>query len=227
MIQRGMSYLTKDGRDLLAFCQTGAQLNFSRAAVGDGEIKSTEQINSMEKLVHEVLEITFKGVKANGDGTSRIALSVDNESVSEGFLMRELGIFANDPRKGEILYSVIPYTEFPDFIASSRQEITEIFIDVDVIVSNVESITINIDRSTVYATQLELEDLAGVGRTNQTVKGNWDLIRDLELKVLMLSTEGGGGGVTPSGNMFKVSFPLSEEEEWSGIYDAENARLVI
>lgn len=236
-LQRGRGYLTTEGRDLLAYCQGGAELRFSRAAIGDGEIKNSEQLLNMKSLVNEILQVNLKGIKANGDGTSTITLSIDNENVKKGFMMREVGLFAEDPRKGEILYAVISYGEFPDFIAPETQELTEILIDIYVVVANVENISLNIDRSNVWVTQQELIDLAGVGRTNQTVKGNWDLIQNLSLQILMLMTRPGGGtggtGGTGGSNepldihQFKVSFPLTEDEEWYGIYDSENLRLVI
>ena len=232
-LQRGRAYLTEKGLDLLAYAQTGGELHFTRASIGDGEVKTVAQILEMEKLVNETKEVTFNGVKHTGDGTATISLSIDNEKVENGFLMREVGLFARDPRYGEILYGVISYLDNPDFISPELQELTEILLDIVVVVSNVSNITLNIDRSNVWATQLELLDLAGIGRTTQTVKGNWDLIQDLNLKVLMLiarlaSGGGGTGGIpgTDDPSLFKISFPLSESEEWGGIYDAENGRLI-
>lgn len=235
MIQRGRTYLTEKGRDLLAYCQTGAELHFSRAAIGDGKIETLEQLYKMNKLVNEVKEVTLKGIKHNGNGTSTISVLVDNEKVENGFLMREFGIFAKDPREGEILYAVCAYNDYPDFIPVATQELTEILLDTLVIVSNAENVTINVDRSMLYATKEELFDLAGVGRTNQTVKGNWDLIMDDRLKLAMILTmlkSGGsvpdsGGDISLGENMIKIGFPLSEEEEWDGIYDDRNNRLVV
>lgn len=234
-LQRGRGILTKKGLDLLAYAQTGSEIHFTRASIGDGEVKTVAQILEMENLVNEMKDVTVNGVKHEGDGTATISLSIDNENVEKGFLMREVGIFAQDPRHGEILYEVVSYLDNPDFISPDSQELVEILLDIAVVISNVSNITLNIDRSNVWATQLELLDLAGISRTTQTVKGNWDLIQDLNLKVLMLIARlasGGGGGTggipgTDDPRLFKISFPLSESEEWGGIYDEKNGRLVI
>ena len=64
-MQRGRFYLTEKGRDLLAYCQTGEPLNFTRAAIGTGKIESTAalfvMINSLKrskKLISEELRLT-------------------------------------------------------------------------------------------------------------------------------------------------------------------------
>lgn len=224
-MQRGRFYLTEKGRDLLAYCQTGEPLNFTRAAIGTGKIESTAALFVMDKLVEEVQEVDIRGIKANGDGTSTISLAISNSETKKGFLMTEVGLFAQDPRKGEILYGVAYYDDHADFIPVYDQEMVEISMDIIVVVSNVETININIDRSMVCATQLDLMDLAGRGRTNQTVKGNWDLIQDLMLR---LAAMGIAVQTDARFNNFKVGFKsLSGEEQFEGIYDQEMARFVI
>lgn len=224
-MQRGRFYLTENGRDLLAYCQTGEPLNFTRAAIGTGKIESTAALFKMDRLVEEVQEVDIRGIKANGDGTSTISLAISNSETKKGFLMTEVGLFAQDPRKGEILYGVAYYDDHADFIPVYDQEMVEISMDIIVVVSNVETININIDRSMVCATQLDLMDLAGRGRTNQTVKGNWDLIQDLMLR---LAAMGIAVQTDARFNNFKVGFKsLSGEEQFEGIYDQEMARFVI
>lgn len=224
-MQRGRYYLTEEGRDLLAYCQTGAELRFTKVAVGDGTITSTEELFKMTELKNEVYEATMTGIKANGDGTSTISVSLSNDDVKTGFLLKELGLFAQDPRKGEILYAVAYYDQHSDYIPVHNQEMVEIMLDIIVVVSNVENVTINIDRSMTFVTWEEYWDLAGRGRTNQTVKGNWDLIQDLKLQIAAQSTQIGTG---VNSNRFQVQFKLlTGEEEFEGIYDSKMARFVI
>ena len=76
-----------------------------------------------------------------------------------------------------------------------------------------------------FVTWEEYWDLAGRGRTNQTVKGNWDLIQDLKLQLAAQSTQIGTGVNT---NRFQVQFKLlTGEEEFEGIYNDKMARFVI
>lgn len=158
-MQRGRFYLTEKGRELLAYCQTGEPLNFTRAAIGTGRIESAEALFKLDNLVEEKQEVDIKGIKANGDGTSTISLVITNNDTKFGFLMTEVGLFARDPRVGEILYGVAYYDDYADFIPVYNQEMVEISMDIIVVVSNVETININIDRSKFYASQKDLQDL--------------------------------------------------------------------
>ena len=224
-MQRGRFYLTEKGRDLLAYCQTGEPLNFTRAAIGTGKIESTAALFVMDKLVEEVQEVDIRGIKANGDGTSTISLAITNHETKKGFLMSEVGLFAHDPRKGEILYGVAYYDDHADYIPVHDQEMVEISMDIIVVVANVDTINIKIDRSMICASQLDLMDLAGKGRTNQTVKGNWDLIQDLALRLASMGTS---IKTDSRYNNFKVDLKrLDGAEQFEGIYDPQMARFVI
>ena len=224
-MQRGRFYLTEKGRDLLAYCQTGEPLNFTRAAIGTGKIESTGALFKMDKLVEEVQEVDIRGIKANGDGTSTISLAITNHETKKGFLMSEVGLFAQDPRKGEILYGVAYYNDHADYIPVHDQEMVEISMDIIVVVANVDTINIKIDRSMICASQLDLMDLAGKDRTNQTVKGNWDLIQDLALRLASMGTS---IKTDSRYNNFKVDLKrLDGAEEFEGIYDPQMARFVI
>nr|DAT11235.1 MAG TPA: tail collar fiber protein [Caudoviricetes sp.] len=224
-MQRGRFYLTEKGRDLLAYCQTGEPLNFTRAAIGTGKIENTASFFVMDKLVEEVQEVDIRGIKANGDGTSTISLAITNHETKEGFLMSEVGLFAQDPRRGEVLYGIAYYDNYADYIPAHDKEMVEISMDIIVVVANVDTINIKIDRSMICASQKDLLDLAGEGRTKQTVKGNWDLIQDLSLRLAALGTSFQSGAKY---NNFKVDFKnLSEEEFFEGVYDDKMARFVV
>ena len=209
----------------MAYCQTGEPLNFTRAAIGTGKIESTAALFVMDKLVEEVQEVDIRGIKANGDGTSTISLAITNHDTKQGFLMSEVGLFAQDPRKGEILYGVAYYDNYADYIPVHDQEMVEISMDIIVVVANVETININIDRSMICASQLDLMDLAGRGRTNQTVKGNWDLIQDLMLRIAAMGTS---IQTDARYNNFKVDLKrLDGAEQFEGVYDPQMARFMI
>lgn len=139
--------------------------------------------------------------------------------------MSEVGLFAQDPRKGEILYGVAYYDDHADYIPVHDQEMVEISMDIIVVVANVDTINIKIDRSMICASQLDLMDLAGKGRTNQTVKGNWDLIQDLALRIAAMGTS---IQTDARYNNFKVDLKrLDGAEQFEGIYDPQMTRFVI
>ena len=51
-LQRGRAYLTEKGLDLLAYAQTGGELDFTRASIGDGEVKTVAEILEMKNGPH-------------------------------------------------------------------------------------------------------------------------------------------------------------------------------
>ena len=224
-MEYGQTALTKQGRDYLAFCHTGHAPEFTRCKLGSGRIENSRQLYEMTDLINPVAEGTIIGSKVNNDGTATISLSINNLGIEEGFLMSEIGLFANDPRYGEILYSVVNIGDYPDFIPAGNGGEYNSLVDIVIVIGNVTNLVVTIDKSMTFVTLEEFWDLAGEGRTNQTVKNNWDLIKDLELEVLKLAAS----GVTNiKSNQFKVSFDvLDESEDYVGIYDSRNKRLVI
>ncbi|MDK7354975.1 phage tail protein [Peptoniphilus harei] len=221
------SFLTKKGMDLMAYCQTGEPLAITKFKIGKGKIDSLGELLVLDDLKDPTLEGAITNVKSNGDGTATISVVITNDKLEKGFYISEVGLFAEDPRYGEILYAAMSTDEHPDFIPAGSQNNPgfELRIDFEVVIENASNITLNINRSMTFVTWEQFWGLAGEGRTNQTVKGNWDLIKDLELRLLAIGT---GQVSNIKNNQFKVSFsPLSESEEFEGIYDAKMQRLVI
>ena len=85
---------------------------------------------------------------------------LNNKDVTEGFYWKEVGIFAEDPdTKEEILFMYATAGETSDFIPAFEEgNMLERYVDVDIYISDVESITAIIDSSLVYATQKDFTD---------------------------------------------------------------------
>lgn len=217
-------YLTDKGINLMALAQTGEPLKFTRVGCGDGDVFSVEQIRGMTGLMAQKATFPVTGVVSNYDGNATLTTIISNAAITDGFSMKEVGIFADDPYQGEILYAVAVNNEYPDRIPPSTQEQFEMLIEAITTVGNSQYLTINIDRSLVFVTRDEFNDLAGTGRTRETVKQNADDILLLKIKLLALQTE----KVTQIGtNQFRVMFDtLSESEDFEGFYDQANRRLV-
>lgn len=151
--------LTNAGRNLEAKAQLGKVLNFKRIALGDGEM-STESMLTMNGLIHEVLSLSITGKKLLQDNVVQITFYLTNQSLESGFTWRELGIIAEDPdTKEEVLYCYGNTRDNSEYIsAGGGQDLVEKYVNVDLIVSNVENVTANIAESQVYVTQEELNE---------------------------------------------------------------------
>lgn len=164
--------LTNRGRNLQAKAQAGAQLNFTRIAIGDGDLGGTS-ILDLNALRHEVKSLSITKLKTMTGGKAVVGTTFSNQDITSGFYWRELGVFAQDPDLGEILYcygnsganaEYIPAGGGPDTIEKS--------IDVVTIVGNASSVTASIDQSLVYATQQDLTNIQSQIPTNVSQLNN-------------------------------------------------------
>jgi hypothetical protein len=92
--------LTQKGILLMSKVQTGEELRFTYARMGDGNIGQTPNPTDLINVIKEI-EITDPTIVDGG--WVRFEFVMDN--VDQGFWFRELGIYAMDPDEGEILYA--------------------------------------------------------------------------------------------------------------------------
>ncbi len=152
---------TSRGINLQAKAQAGTQLNFTRLAVGDGDLGSS-QIFDLTALKHEVKSLPVKKLKTLSGGKAVVGGVLSNEGLMAGFYWKEVGVFAQDPDLGEILYCYGNAGANAEYIpAGGGPDIVEKTLDIITVVGNATNITASIDQSLVYATKAELIDLEG------------------------------------------------------------------
>ena len=61
------------------------------------------------------MDVAIQGISVTGEGRSRIRISFSNAGLAEGFYLREMGLYANDPYEGEILYAATNADTRPDY----------------------------------------------------------------------------------------------------------------
>lgn len=152
--------LTVLGMDLLAKAQAGAALVINRMAIGDGELGVGVELKDLTALVNERESYPVQSLERIGTGTVRVRIAFTNDQIVEGFPVREVGVFAEDPDLGEILYAVTNAGDNPDYLpAEGTTTVAEMQLDAVLLVDGVANITAVIDDSLIFAT---LEDLAEV-----------------------------------------------------------------
>lgn len=150
--------ITNKGLNLLAKAIQGTQLVFTRLALGDGLWPTPNSPEQMEALVSEKKSIQIQGIEVVGNGTARLRAVLLNTELQTGFFARELGIFAQDPELGEILYAVSYAGEQADYIPAGGNIVLESIIDVFVIVSTAQDVTAWIDDTVVIATKKDIAE---------------------------------------------------------------------
>jgi len=154
--------LTDKGRNLLAKALTGTELKFTKVSLGDGVWNESVNPESLTELVSKKMDLAINELDVTGDGTARLRFVLTNTGLSEGFFTREIGIYANDPDEGEILYAVT-YSKNPDFISADGVVKIENVTDIYTVVSNAQNVEAVISDTVVIATKDDVKNLIGVG----------------------------------------------------------------
>lgn len=154
----GVIQITNQGRALQAKALTGIPLNFTRIAVGDGQL-SGQVIAELNGLINEVQSITLNTLKTLPRGKAKIGGVLSNQGLANGFYWRELGVFADDPDLGEILYCYGNAGALAEYIPGPNgSEILERQINVITIVGDAPNVSATIDQSLVFATHEDINE---------------------------------------------------------------------
>lgn len=218
-------FLTNAGRHLLASVQAGEVLSFTKVGIGEGEPISREMMEDMSVLLKPRAYFPITEVKDNNDGTVSVMTVLNNKENESRFFIKEIGLFAQDPKRGEVLYAVCSCGDAADLFSAKTDKQLTITQEVKVDIGNAENVQFVLNDSLVWATKQELYELGGRGRSDETVKKNADDIAALSLKIMMMGNTSGMGGLDE--NSILISFAeLKEEEDFWGYYDEDKRRLV-
>ena len=156
MADFGGTILTELGRNLLAKALTGTQLTFTKVQLGDGVWDSSINPESLTSLISPKVDLSIQDLQVQGDGTAKLRVVLTNTGLQQGFFTRELGIFAQDPDLGEILYAVA-YAQNPDFIPADGMTKVEDVIDIITVVANAQNVTAVISDTVILATKEDVK----------------------------------------------------------------------
>ena len=143
--------LTEKGRELLAKGLAGETITFTKMAIGDGTSLTSERERTA--LVNQITTLPILNINVKRNGTCEINALLTNKSVTTGFYIKELGIFAHGNDSVEILYAY-NISISPDFVPPfSANNVVEIEYVDTIIVDQVANVTAVIDPSVTYITK--------------------------------------------------------------------------
>lgn len=150
--------LTVQGMVAIAALVAGGTLEFTRIAVGDGELKAGQVPGTMTKLNNPLFDVTINKVYSDSVSQATIKGVFSNSQVATGFFYRELGLFAKDPATGsEILYAYGNAGEDAEWITpAGESSIIEKEIHIVVLIGNATNVTATLN-SGIYAIKKETE----------------------------------------------------------------------
>lgn len=152
------SFTTNKGLALISklMAQKGA-LKITRVSVGDGTPPGNPA--TLTNLVHKVQDATLEGVTNPQNGEAKIQITVSSIGVHQGYFIREIGVFAQDPEDGEVLYAYAGFADNPQWIRPEGEAITNVVTyDINTIIDRVQSVQVVVDPSS-FATKQQLNAL--------------------------------------------------------------------
>jgi len=150
--------LTNKGIALQAKAQAGAELHYTRVAIGDGFLGG-QSIATLTDLISEKKSLDITKLRVLGQGRAVIGTVLTNQDITTGFYFREIGIFADDPDEGEILYAYANAGNNAEHIPpGGGPDVVEKHIDSIVAVGQAPNVTAVIDQSLVFATLKDMND---------------------------------------------------------------------
>ena len=98
--------ITVKGLSLLAKLVEGNTLNISKAETGEGYV--TPGLLSQQTAVQAPKQtLTFRNVSYPEEGKCKLTCFLTNDDLATGYTASQVGIYANDPDEGEILFCIM------------------------------------------------------------------------------------------------------------------------
>lgn len=162
MAQFRKAVITQKGIALVQKTQVqGIKLTFTRLVTGSGEYTEDEALDGAVALKQQVQEFPFSSLDVVDYQTIKLVTVISNEDLNTAYYIREIGVYAQDPDEGEILYSLAAaYPGRADYMpAYDGLAPVTIGLDTYQSVSNSGNVTIRADTG-AYAAAEDLEELA-------------------------------------------------------------------
>lgn len=169
---------TEAGMKMLVQAQNGHTLTFTKGKLVSGVLTDSDDITKFTDLKAPKMELPV--VKKDDSQKEKIALTFNtsNTALEEGFVSRELGIFAKLDDGAETLYAYSNAGNDYDYIPNKDTPTDENRLVVNLIVSSSANINVLVDGSIVYAHMSDLDERLQVTTTagkpaSMDEKGLW------------------------------------------------------
>ena len=137
--------LTQQGRQLQAKVEAGTKLVITKLKLGSGVLTEGKQLEELRDLVTTKQNVGIAAIEAQDNGMCKVSATISNIGLQAGYYVRELGVFATDPDKGEILY-LVANDSAPDYLpAEGGATVVSQEFAVYVSASNTDNVVAEID----------------------------------------------------------------------------------
>ena len=163
---------TSQGTQMLVQAQNSHTLTFTCGKLGSGVLADTDDISKFTDLKSP--KMTLPIVSADDSNEEKLVLTFDtsNTELEEGFVSREIGIFAKLDNGSETLYAYSNAGNNYDYIPSKDTPSDENRLVVNLVVSSSANISVQIDKSIVYTHKSDVEEMIANHDASDTAHEN-------------------------------------------------------
>lgn len=163
---------TEQGLQMLVQAQNSHKLTFTSGKLGSGVLADSDDISKFTDL--KAPKMTLPITKVDDSNPEKIVLTFDtsNTALEQGFISREIGIFAKLDDGAEVLYAYSNAGSNYDYIPSKDTPSDENRLVVTLVVSSSANISVQIDKSIVYTHKSDVEEMVAAHDASDTAHEN-------------------------------------------------------
>ena len=163
---------TSQGTQMLVQSQNSHTLTFTCGKLGSGVLADSDDISKFTDLKSP--KMTLPIVSKDDSNKEKLVLTFDtsNTELEEGFVSREIGIFAKLDNGSETLYAYSNAGNNYDYIPSKDTPSDENRLVVTLVVSSSANISVQIDKSIVYTHKSDVEEMIATHDASDTAHEN-------------------------------------------------------
>lgn len=167
---------TQQGLQMLIQAQNNHTLTFTCGKLGSGTLGDSEDPSAFTDLKTPKMTLPITNVDDSNPEKLVLTFDASNTGLEEGFISRELGVFAKLDEGAETLYAYSNAGNNYDYIPNKDTPSDENRIVVNLVVSSSANISVTIDSSIVYVHRADVEKMIAAHNTDEDAHANLALL---------------------------------------------------
>lgn len=163
---------TKNGLQMLIQAQNNHTITFTCGKLGSGTLENNDNPGAFTELKAPKMTLPITDVDDSNPEKLILTFDASNTNLEEGFISRELGVFAKLDEGTEILYAYANAGNNYDYIPNKDRPSDENRIVVNLIVNSSANIAVTIDSSIVYTHKEDVEKMISKHDDNADAHSN-------------------------------------------------------
>lgn len=159
---------TSQGTQMLVQAQNSHTLTFTCGKLGSGVLADSDDIFKFTDLKSPKMTLPIVSVDDSNEEKLVLTFDTSNTELEEGFVSREIGIFAKLDNGSETLYAYSNAGNNYDYIPSKDTPSDENRLVVNLVVSSSANISVKIDKSIVYTHKSDVEEMIATHDASDT-----------------------------------------------------------